>query len=70
MQRSLTTITLGNWRNFQLSELTEALVCGLLEIRVHRISHGALAQLVERFNGIEEVSGSNPLCSTTFKQSL
>lgn len=25
---------------------------------------GVLAQLVERFNGIEEVSGSNPLCST------
>ncbi len=24
---------------------------------------GALAQLVERFNGIEEVSGSTPLCS-------
>lgn len=27
---------------------------------------GVLAQLVERFNGIEEVSGSNPLCSTRF----
>jgi hypothetical protein len=27
---------------------------------------GALAQLVERFNGIEEVSGSTPLCSTTY----
>jgi ribosome-associated protein len=26
--------------------------------------YGVLAQLVERFNGIEEVSGSNPLCST------
>ena len=26
---------------------------------------GVLAQLVERFNGIEEVSGSNPLCSTS-----
>jgi hypothetical protein len=26
---------------------------------------GVLAQLVERLNGIEEVSGSNPLCSTT-----
>ena len=25
---------------------------------------GVLAQLVERLNGIEEVSGSNPLCST------
>ena len=25
--------------------------------------NGVLAQLVERFNGIEEVSGSNPLCS-------
>ena len=25
---------------------------------------GVLAQLVERFNGIEEVSGSNPLCSS------
>ena len=27
-------------------------------------NEGALAQLVERLNGIEEVSGSNPLCST------
>lgn len=27
---------------------------------------GALAQLVERLNGIEKVSGSNPLCSTSF----
>ena len=27
--------------------------------------NGVLAQLVERFNGIEEVSGSNPLCSTS-----
>jgi hypothetical protein len=27
---------------------------------------GALAQLVERLNGIEKVSGSNPLCSTKF----
>ena len=26
---------------------------------------GLLAQLVERLNGIEEVSGSNPLGSTT-----
>ena len=26
--------------------------------------NGALAHLVERFNGIEEVSGSSPLCST------
>ena len=25
---------------------------------------GALAQLVERFNGIEEVNGSTPLCSS------
>ena len=29
-----------------------------------RKTTGVLAQLVERFNGIEEVSGSNPLCST------
>jgi hypothetical protein len=29
-----------------------------------RAPYGALAQLVERFNGIEEVSGSTPLCST------
>ena len=27
---------------------------------------GLLAQLVERLNGIEEVSGSNPLGSTTY----
>ena len=25
--------------------------------------NGVLAQLVERLNGIEKVSGSNPLCS-------
>jgi hypothetical protein len=30
--------------------------------------HGALAQLVERLNGIEKVSGSNPLCSTKPKE--
>jgi hypothetical protein len=28
------------------------------------VVYGALAQLVERFNGIEEVNGSIPLCST------
>lgn len=28
--------------------------------------YGLLAQLAERFNGIEEVSGSTPLRSTTF----
>ncbi len=27
---------------------------------------GALAQLVARFNGIEEVTGSNPVRSTTY----
>ncbi len=31
---------------------------------------GALAQLVERLNGIEKVSGSNPLCSTTSEERL
>ena len=29
---------------------------------------GALAQLVERFAGSEEVSGSNPLGSTSFRK--
>jgi hypothetical protein len=29
---------------------------------------GVLAQLVERLNGIEEVTGSNPVGSTTFLQ--
>ena len=28
------------------------------------LQNGVLAQLVERLNGIEKVSGSNPLCST------
>ncbi len=28
---------------------------------------GALAQLVARFHGMEEVRGSNPLCSTLTK---
>ena len=28
---------------------------------------GALAQLVARFHGMEEVIGSNPICSTIFK---
>ena len=32
-------------------------------------SSGPLAQLAERLNGIEEVSGSNPLGSTTLKPS-
>ena len=31
---------------------------------------GLLAQLVERLNGIEEVSGSNPLGSTTFRSDV
>ena len=30
--------------------------------------NGVLAQLVERLNGIEKVSGSNPLCSTRTKK--
>ena len=33
------------------------------------LTDGALAQLVERFNGIEEVSGSTPLSSTIKKAS-
>ncbi len=32
--------------------------------RAPRTDLGALAQLVERFNGIEEVNGSTPLCSS------
>ena len=28
------------------------------------VSNGVLAQLVERLNGIQKVSGSIPLCST------
>ena len=28
------------------------------------LQNGVLAQLVERLNGIEKVSGSNPLCSS------
>ena len=31
-----------------------------------RFAHGAVAQLGERFNGIEEVRGSNPLSSTKY----
>ena len=31
---------------------------------------GALAQLVERFAGSEEVSGSNPLGSTSFENDM
>ena len=38
------------------------LVCGLVYILVEHF--GALAQLVARFHGMEEVRGSNPLCST------
>src|SRR5680860_1252038 len=38
---------------------------GVLDFVVHRISeYGALAQLVARFHGMEEVRGSNPLSST------
>ena len=29
-----------------------------------KLESGVLAQLVERLNGIEKVSGSNPLCSS------
>jgi hypothetical protein len=31
-------------------------------------SQGALAQLVARFHGMEEVRGSSPLSSTNFEQ--
>ena len=31
-----------------------------------KASGGVLAQLVERLNGIEEVTGSNPVGSTVF----
>ena len=31
--------------------------------RTNKNRNGVLAQLVERLNGIEKVSGSNPLCS-------
>ena len=43
----------------------------MYNVRVPHEGHytdGVLAQLVERFNGIEEVSGSNPLCSRLRKQ--
>ena len=33
------------------------------------LNNGAMAQLVARFHGMEEVRGSNPLSSTTFKTS-
>ena len=36
------------------------------EIYNLRFFTGVLAQLVERLNGIEEVTGSNPVGSTTF----
>ena len=36
----------------------------------NRQSHGVLAQLVERLNGIEEVRGSNPLGSNPFWQTI
>ena len=50
---------------FQLSAFNLALLFRPPEFGLSPESSGALAQLVERFNGIEEVSGSNPLCSTT-----
>jgi hypothetical protein len=34
------------------------------------IGYGVLAQLVEHHNGIVGVSGSSPLCSTTFPQGI
>ena len=36
------------------------------EVVNDKISEGALAQLGERLNGIQEVSGSIPLCSTKY----
>ncbi len=48
--------------------------CNLISIGVYfarphqdkqKTENGVLAQLVERLNGIEKVSGSNPLCSTS-----
>jgi hypothetical protein len=37
----------------------------IIFVSVIKKEYGALAQLGERFAGSEEVSGSNPLCSTT-----
>src|ERR1043166_2813305 len=36
---------------------------GNLKSKIYNSSHGVLAQLVERLNGIEEVTGSNPVGS-------
>ena len=38
--------------------------------RGRSISHGAVAHLGERFNGIEEVGGSSPPSSTSITHSL
>jgi hypothetical protein len=36
------------------------------KIGLHYIQYGAIAQLVERMNGIHEATGSNPVSSTIF----
>jgi hypothetical protein len=53
--------------NFRLNYCKSALcpvLRGLLENLRSEVIFGAVAQLGERFNGIEEVVGSNPICST------
>jgi hypothetical protein len=51
---------------------TDRLICAeCARYCVHRevgFFHGAVAQLGERLNGIQEVRGSNPLSSTTGNQ--
>ena len=47
--------------------------CGMTELRARdtvEAAHGALAQLGERLDRTQEVSGSNPLCSTSVKPRL
>ena len=43
------------------------LTAGAEYITINRLSNGGIAQLVERLNGIQEASGSNPLISTKTK---
>ncbi len=46
------------------------IICNLKLFPYLCIPNGVLAQLVERLNGIQKVSGSRPLISTKKSQSL
>ena len=61
LTRNQRTGRVDNWHS-----LTGRVVAIRISKSTMEASAGVLAQLVERLNGIEEVTGSNPVGSTSF----